>query len=201
MMEIFLTSARLPEILWGKLLGLGALGITQVGIWGIYVLIFALFQGNLDIGRTLASLQLTPAYLLLFVAYFLLGYLMYGAIMFAVGVSVNAEQESRQLGGVVGLVTVLPFIFIFAYTTDPGVPLPTFFSLFPLTAPSGMLLRYAWSYVSPGEIALSLALLVVFIFLVLRLAVFMFRLGALNYGKRLSIRDLLSNLRYGVKQA
>jgi ABC-2 type transport system permease protein len=137
----------------------------------------------------------------LFAAYFLLGYMMYGALMFAVGISVNAEQESRQLGGVVGIVTVLPFFFMFLYLRDPNGPLPVFFSLFPLTAPSGMLLRYAWANVPPGQVALSLVLLAAFIFIELRFAAFVFRLGALNYGRRLGIRDLIANRGYGARQA
>jgi ABC-2 type transport system permease protein len=199
MMELFITSTRLSEILWGKILGLGALGLAQILIWILITLIFMTLRGGIDLGKSLANLQLTPGYVLLLLAYFFLGYLLYGSIMFGIGASVNAEQESRQLGGLVTIISVLPFIFLATYFSDPNGALPIFLSFFPLTAPIGMILRVSWAYVPPGEIILSLVILAAFAVLVTRLAALVFRLGMLNYGKRLSLRDIFSGLRGGRK--
>jgi len=197
MMEMFITSSRLSEILWGKILGLGALGLAQIVIWLLISLSFGILRGSVDIGKTLANLQLTPGYVALLLVYFFLGYLAYGSLMFGIGASVNAEQESRQLGGLVTMISVLPFIFLASYFSNPNGTLPTFFSLFPLTAPVGMILRVSWAVVPPGEIALSLLILAGFALLVTRLAALVFRVGMLNYGKRLSIRDIFGALREG----
>src|SRR5262249_9347971 len=98
MMELFITSSRASEMLYGKILGLGALGLTQVTIWGAITVAAALVRG-VDVGKFLLNLQLTPQYVLLILAYFILGYLCIGGLLFGVGASVNADQESRQLGG------------------------------------------------------------------------------------------------------
>src|SRR5258708_21987249 len=107
MMEMFITSVRPTEILWGKILGLGALGLTQMLIWAVVGVIYALTRGSVDVVKLLSSLQLTPGYFLLFAAYFVLGYLSIASIMFGIGASVNAEQESRQFGGDPCLVSAL----------------------------------------------------------------------------------------------
>src|SRR5260221_14698885 len=62
MMELFITSARPTEILWGKILGLGALGLTQMLVWGIIGVGFLGTRVNIDLGQTLANLEITPAY-------------------------------------------------------------------------------------------------------------------------------------------
>src|SRR5262249_41781192 len=63
MMELFITSVRPTEILWGKILGLGALGLTQMLVWGIIGLSFLGTRGNIDLRQTLANLEITPGYL------------------------------------------------------------------------------------------------------------------------------------------
>ncbi len=196
MMELFITSSRASEMLWGKILGLGALGLTQVSIWGFIAVAAAIVRG-VDVGKFLVNLQLTPPYLLMILVYFVLGYLSIGGLLFGVGASVNADQESRQLGGLITMLSVLPFIFSFTYFTDPNGAIPVFLSLFPLTAPVGMLLRAAWTDVPPAQIALSLALLALSVVVIVWLAALVFRLGMLNYGKRLSIRDIVLSIREG----
>ena len=197
MMEMFITSVRPTEILWGKILGLGALGLTQMLIWAVAGAIYALTRGSVDVVKLLSSLQLTPGYFLLLAAYFVLGYLSIASIMFGIGASVNAEQESRQLGGLLSLLTLLPLMLSFSYFVDPNGPLPTFMSLFPLTSPVGMILRAAWTSVPPAQIALSLVLLALTVFGLIWLAARIFRLGLLNYGKRLGLRDIIRSIREG----
>ncbi|MEP7284788.1 MAG: ABC transporter permease [Chloroflexota bacterium] len=197
MVEVFITSVRPTEILWGKILGLGTLGLTQVLIWSVIVLIFGGLRGGFNVGQILSSLQLTPGYLLLLLAFFLLGYLVNSAIMFGVGASVNAEQESRQLGSFLSIISLLPFILSFSFIIDPNGTLPVFLSLFPLTAPVGMVFRLSWANVPPSQIALSLFLLIVSFAALIWLAARIFRLGMLNYGKRLSLRDIARSLRAG----
>jgi ABC-2 type transport system permease protein len=142
-------------------------------------------------------LQITPGYLLVLLAYFLLGYLLFGAIMFGIGASVNAEQESRQIAGLISTLSLLPLMFSFIYFTDPNGFFAVFMSMFPLTSPVGMIIRASWTNVGPTDIALSLAILSVSVAGLIWLAARIFRLGLLNYGKRLSVRDIVRSLREG----
>ncbi|HVO41024.1 MAG TPA: ABC transporter permease, partial [Aggregatilineales bacterium] len=97
MMELLATSVRPGEMLWGKILGLGALGLSQLVIWAAIGLVFAYTRSGIDIGRVLADLSITPTFLALLVSYFILSYLLTGAFMATLGVIGDNEQEGRQL--------------------------------------------------------------------------------------------------------
>jgi ABC-2 type transport system permease protein len=194
MMELFVTSTRPSEMLWGKLLGLGALGLTQIVVWTLFGVVFASTRGT-DIGQTLANLQLTPGFLLMGLAYFILGYLLFGSVMSGIGALVNAEQEGRQLSGILGTVGVIPFMLSFSYLTDPNGPIPRVLSLIPFTAPVGMILRVSWAVVPPGEILISLGIMALSVVGTIWLSARLFRLGMLNYGKRLGLRDVIRAIR------
>jgi ABC-2 type transport system permease protein len=195
MLEMFVTSARTSEILWGKLLGLGALGMTQLIVWAIIAVVFFTAQRDINLAQLLSSLEITPGYLLLLLALFVLGYLVNGALMFSIGALANAEQESRQIGGFLSLFSVMPFMFLGFTITDPNGTLSRFLSLFPLTAPVGMIMRMSWADVPPLEIALCLGLLILTTLVLIWSASKLFRLGMLNYGKRLGVKDIVRSLR------
>jgi len=196
MMELFMTSSRPSEMLWGKLLGMGGLGLSQLLVWAVLALIFATFQGT-NVGNTLANLQITPAMLVVTLLYFAFGYLTYGAIMAGIGVTANAEQDSRQIAGIVTLIAVIPFFLIVTLIGNPNGPFPVAMSLFPLTAPLMMVMRMAFTTVPLEQIILSLAILVVTGIATVWVSARVFRIGMLSYGKRLSLRQLIRALREG----
>ena len=196
MMELFVTSARPSEMLWGKLIGMGGLGLTQLLVWAILGIVFASAQGT-NLGTTLANLQITPPMLIITLLYFAFGYLTYGAIMAGIGVTANAEQDSRQIAGIVTLIAVIPFFLIVTLLGNPNGPLPVALSMFPLTAPLMMVMRMAFSTVPLSQIALSLAILIVTGVGTVWVSARIFRIGMLSYGKRLSLRELIRALREG----
>jgi ABC-2 type transport system permease protein len=196
MMELLITSVRPTEMLWGKVLGLGALGMTQLLVWGVISFVGAAARG-FDLSRVLDDLQISPAYLLLLLIYFVLSYLLTGTIMAAIGVIGDNEQEGRQLAGIIALPAILPFILSFAFITDPNGTLPVGLSLFPLTAPLSMIFRLTWGNVPPEQLAISLTLLAISVFVAVWVTARIFRLGMLSYGKRLSLRDIWTAIREG----
>ncbi len=199
MMEMFMTSARPIEMLWGKLIGLGALGLLQIAVWLLMGIGFAATQGT-DILGTLATFQLDPNFLLVVALYAMLGYVVYGAIMAAIGASVNTDQEARQVASIISLVGILPILFLISYFVDPNGGAALVLSLVPFTSPVGMPLRMAVTNVPAEHIWLGVGLQLVTIAAVMWLAARVFRLGMLNYGKRLSLRDLWRALREGRQQ-
>jgi ABC-2 type transport system permease protein len=194
MMELFVTSTRPSEMLWGKILGLGALGLTQIVVWGGFGLGFAATRGT-DLGHLLAGFQVTPGVLVMMLAYFVLGYALFGSIMAGIGASVNAEQEGRQISGVLGTIGVLPFMLFFFYFTDPNGPVPVIMSMVPFTSPVGMILRVFWADVPTSDILISLGILALSVVVMIWLAGRIFRMGMLNYGRRLGIRDVIRTIR------
>jgi ABC-2 type transport system permease protein len=199
MMELFITSARPSEMLWGKFIGLGALGLLQIVVWIAIGIAFAATQGT-DLLGTLATFQLDVGFLLVVATYAMLGYTLYGAIMAAIGASVNTDQEARQVAGVIGLISVLPLIFLVSFFAAPNDGIALVLSLLPFTSPNGMPLRMAVTSVPSEQVALGIGLQVVTIIGVMWLSAKIFRLGMLNYGKRLSLREIWRALREGRQQ-
>jgi ABC-2 type transport system permease protein len=194
-MEVLATSTRPSELLWGKLLGLGTLGLVQLLVWGLVGLIFALTRGADNVAVTLASLQLTPRVVGIILVYFLLGYLLNGAILAGIGASVNAEAESRQVSGIFVLISVIPIFFLVAFITDANGPLPTFLSIFPFTSPMSMILRVTFTDVPIAHLLISIVVLALTTIIVMWIVARVFRLGMLTYGKRLGFRDIVRALR------
>lgn len=194
-MEVLATSTRPSELLWGKLLGLGTLGIVQLAVWGLVGLLFVLTRGVDNFAVTLASLQLTPKVVAIILIYFLLGYLLNGAMLAGIGASVNAEAESRQVSSLFVLVSVIPIFLIITFISDANGPLPTFLSIFPFTSPMSMILRVTFGDVPTAQILISMAVLALTSILVMWIVARVFRLGMLTYGKRLGLRDIVRALR------
>jgi ABC-2 type transport system permease protein len=195
LMEILATSLRPLELLWGKLLGLGALSLTQVVVWGIAgVLIVSVYSGARDFVSG-ATFQLTD--IVLFVGLFLTNFLLFSAAMLGIGASVTAESESRQIAGVFTFITVLPLALLATFFTNPNGPLPLLFTFFPFTAAVALILRMGLTALPTWQIVLSVAIQLVSVFVVMWLAAKVFRLGMLMYGKRLSPGELWRALREG----
>lgn len=197
MMEVFATSSRPSEMLWGKILGLGALGLTQMLIWAVFALGVAIVRGGVNFGQILSNLQITPDYLVIILIYSILGYLLFGTVMAGIGAASNAEQESRQVAGLLTIPALLPMMLSFSFIENPYGALPRFFSLFPITAPVGMILRASWSTVPIGDVIISLFLLILCIIGVVWISARVFRIGMLSYGKRLGVRDIIRAFREG----
>jgi ABC-2 type transport system permease protein len=199
MMELFITSARPSEMLWGKFIGLGALGLLQIVVWIAIGIAFAATRGT-DVIGTFRSLQLDPDFLLVVVIYAMLGYALYSAIMAAIGASVNTEQEARQVAGLLVLIGTLPLLFVLSFFAAPNDGAALVLSLLPFTSSSGMPLRMAVTTVPSEQIALGIGLHIITIIGVMWLSAKIFRLGMLNYGKQLSLREIWRALREGRQQ-
>lgn len=190
--EIVLSSVSPTELLAGKVVGLGALGLTQVGVW--LVSSFALSGG---VGAMVAGavLVLNPANFILAALYFVLGYLLFGTLMATAGALGTNPRESQQIAGIFSFTAAIPWLAAGLLFSNPNAPLARLLSYFPLTAPTTMMLRLPLGDVPPLDIALSLAVLVVSIPVALWAGARVFRIGLLMYGKRPSIREIAGALK------
>lgn len=167
--ELLLSSMRPSELLAGKVVGLGALGLTQLLIWlGLPFLLLLLFLGLVALppsltpqlgGAVSPSLLLTPLF-------FLLGYLLYGAIGTFLGSIGSRPAEGLLLFSWLFLLLTLPLLVALPTLSNPrdantlNETLPRLLSYFPLTAPTMMMLRLGSVPVPGIDIVLSLVLLV-----------------------------------------
>ncbi len=186
-MEMLITSIRPHELLMGKVLGLGALALTQVFFWLAASLTLAAVTGRLDF---ISQLDFTLSELALVIVYFMLSFLLFAGIMVGIGASVTAEQESRQIASIFVLLAISPMWAIAVFLENPQGTIATAFSLFPLTSPITNLFLVAAGEARPWQIALSLLILGVSIVAVMGMAVRVFHLGMLMYGQRLSFKQI-----------
>lgn len=188
-MEILVTSVTPFQLLFGKILGLGALGLTQLVAWvAIGSLALRLGEG-VDF---LAGVTIPGDMLLVGLIYFVLGYFMLASLMAGIGAVVGSEQESRQFTGIISLVSVIPFFLITEFFLNPDGFAVVFLTLFPLTSPVAVILRMGFGSVPLWQLGVSIALLLVTTLVIVWGSARIFRWSLLMYGKHPSLRQILN---------
>lgn len=190
--EIILSSVSASELLAGKVIGLGALGLTQIGVWLLSGLVLSGGVGAIIAG---AALVLNPAPFLLAALYFLLGYVLYGTTMAAAGSLGTSLRESQQLAGIFSFLAAVPWFFAGFIFTNPNTPIVRILSFFPFTAPTMMMLRLPLTEVPLIDIIGSTIVLLISIPVVLWAGAKIFRMGLLMYGKRPALGEIVRTLR------
>ena len=201
--EVLVSSIRPFPLLFGKVMGVGAVSLLQLGIWGVVGrLLLAerarLGKAGLDaMGGLFEMPNVSGATAAVFLAYFLGGFFLYAAMFAAVGAMSSSEQEAQQAQQPIVLVLVVSFVSMFALLNDPGSALAVTLSLVPFTSPIAMPVRWAAGDLPPVEVALSLGLLALGIVFVTWVASRIYRVGILMTGKRPSVRELARWVREG----
>lgn len=196
MMEVLTTSCTIYDLLWGKMLGLGAIGLTQVAVWTVFGTMVAVLQT--DVGEFFANSGYGAMDLLQFFGLYVLAYLLFAGLATSVGAIFTAEQEARQFAVVFNLAAVLPIAFIATFFSSGSI-LAHLFLLIPVTAPISILLVLSYGTVSVGWVYLSLVILVISVLLVMWGGARLFRVGMLMYGQRLGPKQVWRAIRRGAK--
>jgi ABC-2 type transport system permease protein len=187
--EIVLSSVPALPLMSGKIVGLGAAGLSQVLVWLASALVALPLAGSRLPG--LDAIRVGPEIVLIAVLYFVLGYVAYGAIFSAIGALAPGTREAQQYSGFFGIFAVIPLIFTAIFLTDINSPIVTALSLFPLTAPASVLQVVVLAPEPPwAMIAASLALLASFTVLATIASARVFRATLLLYGMRPSVRQV-----------
>ena len=190
--EVLLSTIRPEEMLAGKVIGVGAVGLTQVGIWMVAGLFLA-HAGALASGF---SFPLTAGQVISFFVFFVLGYILYSSIAAALGAMTSSEQELQQMNIFLMLPLIACSIIIFRVITDSDGLIATVFSFIPFCTPLIMNVRIAVHQPPAWQIALSIIELVISIAAVLWIASRIYRVGILMYGKKPNLPEIMRWLRY-----
>jgi ABC-2 type transport system permease protein len=194
--EVMLATAEPADLLAGKLVGVGAVGLTQVAIW----LIAALLIIGSPFAATILSGQLSIHFSwtegILFPVYFLLGYLLYSSLFAGLAATCETEQELQMYMPLAAVPTWLSFSLILLIINDSNSFWSVAASLFPPTAPIVMFLRMASEIPPAWQFAASIGLLILSIWATLWFSSRLYRIGILMYGKRATLPELLRWLRY-----
>lgn len=195
--EILLSSVTAHDLMSGKILGLGGLALVQAAIWAI-VGLTVIFVGGPYVGipTTAIGLAVLPFLawekLLLYLAYFVLGYLLLAALSAAISATMSDDlQSASSLGmSLVFIPPVLPLMLFSMVLSKPDHIILKIVSFFPPATPGMMILRTAVGDVPWWEVLLSLIVLALGTYGTMRLAGKIFRTGILMYGKSPTLREL-----------
>ncbi len=193
-LELLLCFASSEELMAGKILGIGALAVTQVAVWlGLCVTAALLSE---TVARALALLHLGPAVLIYFIVFEVLGYLLYSAMFCAIGAAFNSTDEAQQWTFVLVLPLIASSVLISPVMFAPNSTLAITASLIPFTAPALMYARIVISHPPVWQVMLCIALLLVSVAIAILITARIYRVGILMYGKRPTAREIIHWIRY-----
>jgi ABC-2 type transport system permease protein len=191
-LEVLLSSASVPEIMFGKILGVAGVAVTVLAVW-LSLAGVGLAWKNPELGAEIAAVVLGKGLIFYFAVYLIGGYLMYASIFTAVGAFCETTREAQTLLGPIMMLLAVPIVFMTQAITNPDAPILEILSWVPLFTPFLMTARAAvepplWEVAGTGALMFATVALVVWI------AGRAFRAGALSTGK-VDMKGLIQKLR------
>ncbi|MES2765500.1 MAG: ABC transporter permease [Bacteroidota bacterium] len=209
--EVLASSAKPYDIMMGKILGIGAMGLVQMVIWAVLGTLVSMLAGTILLklgivgGETTAMgaqpgqqgvpegfsmPSISPWLGVAFVFYFLAGYFIYATLFAAVGSAVDQEADAQHLQMPITLPIIIPILFIGNVIADPNGTLATVMSLIPFFTPILMIVRIAATSVPVWQIVLSVILPIITFFGLVWVAARIYRIGIMSYGKKPTFKEL-----------
>ena len=212
--EVVVSSCRPFQLMLGKIIGVGLVGLTQMAIWIVLLAIVGTVAGNMfgfgnvspdaispetmaaakDMGafesimRDTLSINYTPI-ILNFLLYFIGGYLLYSSLFAGLGSAVDQPSDSSQFTTPVILIMLIAFYAGMVCMENPTGPTAVWCSIIPFTSPVVMMVRLPFG-VPTWQLILSLVLLFATALAIIWLAARIYRRGILHYGQKASFKDL-----------
>ncbi len=221
-MEIMVSSVRPFELMMGKIIGIALVGITQFLIWGVLIMVVMLVAGGMlasdidpsqamamtggmqgvpmpespqvELFQIIQGMNLVEIFVL-FVLYFIGGYLLYASFFAAIGASINEQADSSQFMMPVVILMIFALYAGMFSIQNPDGPLALWCSYFPLTSPVVMMVRLPFG-VPTWQLIVSLMLLYVTAIGVIWLSAKIYRVGILMYGKKPTFKDLVRWIKF-----
>lgn len=186
--EVLLSALSPFQLMAGKILGLGGIGLTVVGLWGGAAYITARWQG--------LSIDISPQLAVYFTVYYILGFLMFSSVLAAAGSICNTIKETHSLMMPITVILLVPLLSWIRIVQSPDGTLARASSFLPPLTPMVMILRLcSGSEIWTVEIIASILLLVATVLAAMWFAAKVFRTGILMYGKRPGLREVCRWLR------
>jgi ABC-2 type transport system permease protein len=195
MIEIVLSSIKPKELILGKILGILSAVFTQIFVlFGLILLIFVLTQNSINLPFALSDIKIDPFQVILSLIYLILGFLFLANIMVACGASMPTYRDASNFSSIFIMLSIFPIYFFPLIITEPNGTIALITSYFPFTAPMILMLRNALDTLPFHEIILSIASLILFIYLSFKLAYKLFEFGAMEYSNKISFKKFFQNL-------
>lgn len=193
-MEIMASAVSPLELMAGKVLGLGALGLTQFAVF-----LATWYGSNLWVQRIAATppQPLQANLLILGLVFLVLGYILNSTLMAAAASTLSRMEDSQTMQMPITMLLAIPMLLLGPVINDPNGTLAVVLSMVPFFAPTVMLLRVAVGDVPPWQVGLSLALMVIATYYMVRAAARVYRAALLSYGGRPTMKQLWLYLKTG----
>lgn len=182
--EILLSSVNAIDLLLGKIIGFGLLGLLQIGIWLAAGLLVA--TRFYDLGRLGISLNVLLPSILFFVG----GYIMFAALFAAMGATMKDAEGGSQTQGMVVMIPMIPLFATGAIMMAPNATWVRVFSYIPIFTPVTMLMRIGATSVPWWEIASTFAALLLGVAFFVYLGARIFSRGLLQFDRSISLREI-----------
>lgn len=191
-METLVTSTSPRTIILGKTIGIGVVGLLQVLLFAITAIVSAkLFLAPEILDALFDLSNFTPYLAVAALVYFILGYFAYALLYALTGSTVSKPEDIQSANMPVAIITMIGFYLAYFTLTDPTSSLNVFAALLPISSPFCMPLRIMMGLASGWEVALSIAILLVFCYIIAKIAIKIYSSAILNYGSRMTLKDML----------
>ncbi len=195
--EVLLSSVRPFDLMLGKLIGIGLVGLTQYVVWGVLGLIISSVAALPALALSANQMpQISLLQVVFFIVFFVLGYFLYATLYGMVGAIVTSEEDGQQVQMPVTMTIVIPVMLSTMVIRDPNSTASTIVSLIPFFSPVLMFLRIGIDPPPWWQIALSIVLMIGTIIAAVWVAAKIYRVGVLMYGKRPTLPELVKWLKY-----
>jgi ABC-2 type transport system permease protein len=193
--EMIVSAAPPHSLMLGKVTGVGAVGLFQLGIWAVLGFVLIRYREGLlalvgIAGGGLEIPMIPPAAVALILAYFVLGFFFYASLYAAIGAMVSSDQEAQQAQTPLVILLVIPVVMVNLVTSDPSGTIAQVLTLIPFSSPVLMPMRYLLGGAGPADLAASIGILAVAIAGAVWIAARIYRVGILSHGKRPSLREV-----------
>jgi len=189
--EMLLSTVSHNQLIAGKVVGLGFLGLFQIIIWYGLTLIF--IGGDILNANEISFLTVENA--ILFLVYFVLGYMYFASIFVGIGSLFSNEEDAHHLSQFMRLLSILPILLAILVLETPNSPLVRILSFIPPLTPTFMILRTPLGSPPPMDYYLSSGILLVSTLISIYFAGKLFRFGSLLYGKKPGFKEILGIIR------
>ncbi len=215
--EVMVSSVRPFQMLMGKVLGIGAVGLVQMVVWSVLMLavtlsagsIAALFIDPTDFNLPMEASQeqllqaadftvpsIAPQIFVWFVLFFIGGYLLYASLFAAVSSVVEQQQDAQGLLTPIYALIIIPIMFIVFFVESPNSTLAIVMSMIPFFSPILMVVRVAVTEVPFWQVSLAFVMLMATFLGAMWISSRIYRVGILMYGKKPHLKDLIRWVRY-----
>ena len=201
--EVIISSMKPWHLMLGKIVGVGAVSMTQMGIWLLSgALMFTLglpmlISARPEMASMAKAIEFLPGFglLALFVGYFVFGFFMYSGLYAAVGAMCNSDEEAQQAQWPLIMLLIIPIVMVTNVIENPSSTMAITLSLVPLFSPILMWGRVVGGGVPAWQIGLSFVLMLFAIFAIAWVAGRIYKVGILMAGKRPTLPELLRWIR------